>query len=405
MTVPTEQTTKYSHLKTFAMFLLMGAYGGVYDIFFTNISYLLVLLTTAVLLIVNGTRFVKKESLQLVLGIILLCLISSILTSTNITSYIGLIGKTILTMFTLAAFKYDLSDIKIHIYKALKIIAIFALINAVLINIAYPLYTPTTSPSGYYTRTIGYIFNTSAPFELLGLQMTRNPGMFWEPGVLQIHINILIYCMLFEYNITNKQKYIIPLIVLLSTGSTTGFMILSMQLLFKFKNTLSLKTNNKGAKILGFITLFAILSPIVINEINHKLFTKNVSATVRMYDFYMGALIVSENPTLGIGLDPAKYHKMIDNRSITIGDQDLDQARGNTNAWLSILIYFGIFIGTYVASLIARQNLFTGNKLVFFIIMLLALFSEPLIVAYFNLLLIFTANKIFRSNLLHKNTT
>ena len=48
-------------------------------------------------------------------------------------------------------------------------------------------------------------------FSFLGLELIRNQGWFWEPGVLQVYLNILLYL---EGFIFKRKKVTLFLIVM-----------------------------------------------------------------------------------------------------------------------------------------------------------------------------------------------
>ena len=72
-------------------------------------------------------------------------------------------------------------------------------------------------------------------FNFLGLELIRNQGWFWEPGVL----SLFKYSIIFRGIIFKKKKSTLFLIVIaiFSTYSTTGILIMLILLFFMFKST------------------------------------------------------------------------------------------------------------------------------------------------------------------------
>ena len=94
--------------------------------------------------------------------------------------------------------------------------------------------------SNYRVFTFFYIFNNlGVPYQIAGINFFRNQGVFWEPGILQIIINILIYYYLFEKNKSLKQISI-PIFVLLTTASTTGMFLFAFLFTVKYLKKIEL---------------------------------------------------------------------------------------------------------------------------------------------------------------------
>ena len=77
-----------------------------------------------------------------------------------------------------------------------------------------------------------YLKNTHS-FSVLGIEFVRNQGIFWEPGVLQIFLNLILFIHL----IHKKKRGIIfwmTIIALLTTFSTTGLVVMFIQLIISF---------------------------------------------------------------------------------------------------------------------------------------------------------------------------
>ena len=68
---------------------------------------------------------------------------------------------------------------------------------------------------------------------LFGVEFVRNQGLFWEAGILQIFLNILLFLEGFVFK---RGRWTIPLIIfaILTTYSTTGIFIMIIVLFFIF---------------------------------------------------------------------------------------------------------------------------------------------------------------------------
>ena len=70
-----------------------------------------------------------------------------------------------------------------------------------------------------------------AQVTLFGINLVRNSSIFWEPGILQFYLNLLFFL---EISFFKRKNYIIILTVLaiLSTYSTTGLLLLMVQIVY-----------------------------------------------------------------------------------------------------------------------------------------------------------------------------
>ena len=59
---------------------------------------------------------------------------------------------------------------------------------------------------------------------LFGVEFCRNQGLFWEPGVLQIYLNLFFFLQAFILK-QNRWLFLIGFVIL-GTYSTTGILIL-----------------------------------------------------------------------------------------------------------------------------------------------------------------------------------
>ena len=62
------------------------------------------------------------------------------------------------------------------------------------------------SDVGVYVNTFHGIFNYISSINISEYNIYRNQGLFWEPGVLQLFINVLLYMSLFVYKNIKWEK-------------------------------------------------------------------------------------------------------------------------------------------------------------------------------------------------------
>jgi len=93
---------------------------------------------------------------------------------------------------------------------------------------------------------------------LFGIEFCRNQGLFWEPGVLQIYLNLFFFLQAFIF----KQNRWLILIgfAILGTYSTTGILILIGQLLYLFVQRFNQNKLYLPIIFLSFIPIYLVFS-------------------------------------------------------------------------------------------------------------------------------------------------
>ena len=381
------------------IFLLILDTGSVPSIFFGGglISVFILVLSLCYTLL-SGNKILRSQ-LRLLVVFSFFFLMSSVFTHTNLTLYFGAFIRVLAVVFVYTAFRNDVIAIRDTLTKVLWVIAYLGLVNFVLINFLPKLFSVRVAESGFSINTLLYIFNFHSYIQIGPFAVLRNQGAFWEPGVFQIPMNLLVYLLLIDKK-ESWGKAILPMIMVFSTFSTTGLLVMSLIILFKIcRERTSLSFKEKFG-----ILLFAIaFTPFVYNNIKEK-FTGDIndSAAARTYDLYMGIDIIGRNPIWGIGPDKDKY--LAQTQDISIGfydDNDINVERGNTNTIMSLMCYLGIPFSLFFLGLLYNQTIFSDKKL-FFIILIILLFSEPLYGTMFLYFLSMTAKikKPFQSYLL-----
>lgn len=247
------------------------------------------------------------------------------------------------------------------------------------------------SVSGEYARTLFHTFHYSQYNPHFNFY--RNQGIFWEPGVLQIIINLLLFITLYYRHSIKKSIFLT--FILLSTFSTTGIIItflLWMNYFFK----------RKGDFIIFFaiaLILFFIINFSNSDFIEHIFLSKfdinsSVSFYLRLFDLFKSIDVFTTHP-FGIGFNPEVYinYKYDFNLFETKIDLNyfLDEQRGLTNSVLDALVKLGIFALLYFIFLY-KQQFFIKNKKIFFTLLFFSLLSEPIIFGNFIIFLLATSS-------------
>lgn len=223
----------------------------------------------------------------------------------------------------------------------------------------------------------------------------RNQGLFWEPGVLQIFMNILLYLSLSYYK---SLKYsILSILVIITTWSTSGIVIAFLQL------TLYITKNLKKRKIfytlpIIFTGLF-ILGYFVQNNLSEKIGGDKEGSTVqRQIDTLSTVNIIKQHPWVGIGMDTDNYRMLLKKATVIIpGKEGIPGGKAHvSNSLLYLFTYFGIPLGLFLLYAFYRQNIFENNRMLFFLIIILSALVEPvLLLPFFTFFLISGIQAIF----------
>ncbi len=381
------------YLKTALLFSLLIGFGSVISIINPLISDGITTIVALMLLIINKEFNVNKNLLYCIFYIFFSSTLSAILTRSNIFDYFGIYFRTVIVFIIFTAFKNNYEDIKRHLIKALWIVTYLAIFNFILIHLIPSAFNLIVSDrTGFKVDTLGFFFNYYSTINIQGFEINRNQSIFWEPGVLQIPMNILVYFLLIE----QKKKIasaLLPMFIILTTFSTTGFIILIYTLIRTYWIGFALRGKGflKHLGIFAFLIMFlSFLVPIIVSKFSGE--EHKTSAIARQYDILISALVIKENPIIGIGINEENYFKEIRNKYVDLDDFFGSEEHGNTNTVVSVVIKFGIPLAIVFFYFLYHQNLFE-NKRDFFIIIILSLISEPLLVVHFVILLLMSSVK------------
>lgn len=157
----------------------------------------------------------------------------------------------------------------------------------------------------------------------------RNAGMFWEPGAFQGYLNIAIAFILLLPSMANKRfKLIILLLALLTTKSTTGYIVLFITIIYYNIFISQRKSSRKVLYIISFLVLaFYIIFTLdfLYDKLHAELAIDSYGQKAgRIYDYIRFRSLIFENFLLGLS------------------DQVAILAYTG-NGFISFLLYYGIF--------------------------------------------------------------
>ena len=274
-----------------------------------------------------------------------------------------------------------------HLYFVLKLILIHSLISFFI----YPLVKPfifEISNSRYdcytFLNLFFYLKNTHS-LSVVGIDFVRNQGIFWEPGVLQIFLNLLLFIIAF----IKKKKgllFWITVLAILTTFSTTGLVVMFIQLLLSFGSEVKKNIFFLPFTILSIFLLYNITKKNVSDKLHGS---GQYSFQARLFDLVQPFYMVSQNPMTGVGLDDEKFIKIRQNPSFSLSLKTIDftnvKEKGSTNSIMFFLAAAGIPFTLLILLMLYFQNLIIEKRKWFFIFIFISLMTEPIMLRPFFL--------------------
>jgi hypothetical protein len=251
----------------------------------------------------------------------------------------------------------------------------------------------------YVADSFYYLFFYDAEkynFSLFGIEFVRNQGWFWEPGILQIFLNILLFI---EGFVVKKNKWTIFLLIIaiITTYSTTGILIMLILLILIFWSDI----RRNPLVIIFAIGLLLPLFYVAETNIENKTIGERSSSFQKRYlDLVQPFAIASDYPITGVGLDRDFFQKfrsrfqMEDDFGKVIqtytGLERIAQStdKGSSNSLTYLIAAMGFPSAFFLFYCLLKQNLFTKRKGIFMTIIIISLFSEPLFLRPFFLILV-----------------
>tara|TARA_B110000003_G_scaffold274479_1_gene314553 strand:+ start:78 stop:1295 length:1218 start_codon:yes stop_codon:yes gene_type:complete len=233
-------------------------------------------------------------------------------------------------------------------------------------------------------------------FSLFGIEFIRNQGWFWEPGILQIFLNILLFI---EGFVVKKNKWTIFLLIItiITTYSTTGILIMLILLIL-----ISWSYIRRNPLVIIFaIGLLLPLFYVAETNIENKTTGERSSSFQKRYlDLVQPFAIAIDYPITGVGLDRDFFQKFRSRFQMeddfgkiletSTGLERIAQSteKGSSNSLTYLIAAMGFPSAFFLFYCLLKQNLFTKRKGIFMTIIIISLFSEPLLLRPFFLILV-----------------
>ena len=236
----------------------------------------------------------------------------------------------------------------------------------------------------------------------------RPDGFFFEPGVLQLYLNIYVAISLFVLRL-GWRDLALGVASVVITLSTTGAVILAFQLTVAYFSRVNVR-NGPHRQLLALLLAPLLLLPsafYAISNVNDKLTGEGRgSAWARQYDLLTGLAVVAESPITGIGFDYDRYYALasrVGYRETRLSEQNISE-RSNSNGIATLLYSVGVPLSLMFLFGLLKQK-FVRPRVVMAVILLLSLSTEALIFTPFVLMIIFSGLLIAPAHRVMKRAT
>ena len=375
--------------------MLVLSTGGLLFVFNRNFSFLAFAVILIASLFYIGKEINKSVYYSSLLSFLVVLFLFGLnfafaISEQSLTKY-SFFGITIFTtVLTLFYFRnQENNQIFINsLYFVLKIILFHSLISFLAyFFIAGDLFLIT---SKYHdSLTYKYLFYYSPKEEVavnfFGLANLRNAGIFWEPGILQSYLNILFFL---EMSIFKRNKMLLSLIVLaiLSTYSTTGLLLLFIQVIYFLQKEYKSMIATVLILIVG-VPLYFVFSA----NMSEKIYgDREASFQKRLFDLTQPFFIALDHPLTGVGLDIDRFREVRQEfymtndfndafREIGIEQKVKTTSKGSTNSVMYLLAGMGFPTAILFIYMFIKQKIVTNDRFMWFIITFISIMSEPLL--------------------------
>jgi len=415
-------TLREKNTDNLLVLLLVFTAGGLLFVFNRNLMYYLFLSILLITFLVNSFKLKRQllnASIFTTVSVLLLFFINYFfaINEQSIDKYLYYLTVIMSSILFYVHFKNNRVNqvFLLRLNFILKLICIHSLINF----IAYFFINDQLFEisSDYYTcKTYNYIFYYASDelnlsvMNLFGIEFCRNQGLFWEPGVLQVFLNLFFFLEAFIYK-RNRWLLLIGFVIL-GTYSTTGIIILIGQLVYLFIQRFNENKLFLPIIFLSFIPIYFVFS---INIEEKFKGNRIFSFQKRLFDFTQPIFIAVKNPLTGVGLDLDQFQKLryefyIDSESLELINETLGvsikaagTSAGSANSLTFLLAAMGFPTAILFVFMFLRQKIINDHRLLFFFIVFASVMSEPLflrpfffiyiISGFYHFFLKFTSNK------------
>lgn len=222
--------------------------------------------------------------------------------------------------------------------------------------------------------------------------LKRPDGFFFEPGVLQLYLNIYLFISLFVVR-GRWWDPVIGTLGVIATQSTSGALVLVV--IYAAALLRWMKTASPRGKIIVLMLLPVVMAPVALYaaiNLSDKFYGDGRgSSWARQYDLFTGLAVIREYPLTGIGFDYDRYFEVggkVGYLESDLSDDNISE-RPNSNGVLTLFYSIGIPLAFVFLFGLFRQK-FLSNRWILMSIMIISLSSEALFFTPFVLMIVYS---------------
>ena len=393
-------------IDTILFFLMIISTGGMYFVLNRNIMSICFFIFLVFTIIFFGNQIKKKIFYASVLTFLCIFTLGIInfffaISDQSINKYGFHFLSLIIGVFFIVHFQNNRNE-KIFLdrfYFVLKIIALHAAVNFILYFFIQNNLSDVISRDKDVYKTFFHIFYympEKSVVSILNFEFCRNQGLFWEPGILQIYLNMLFFLEAFVFK-KSKLFLVLASVLIVTTYSTTGLILLLFQSFFYFKSSFENKKILAPILIILLIPIYLVLSSNVKEKVSGE---REASFQKRMFDLTQPFFIALDYPLTGIGLDLIQFQKkrqefyISSNRLQSINSSLGVQAKfettekGSSNSIMFLLACTGFPTTIILLFMFYKQKIIKSKRYIWLILLTLSVISEPLLLRPFFFLFI-----------------
>lgn len=355
-------------------FLIISGGGFVMELAKPRLILLLIFISIKIMQLLVNRQFVLNKRLLVVFSISVLYLVAHMIcflkNDISVSYYMYMILEMILVFFIvqeMSCTQFCISYVNI-------------IVTLAIVSLCLYSYNQFYDQS-YRTIALG---NAYRLWMLQNIKFpTRNAGVFWEAGIYQCYLNIALFILLYiapgNKGRKNYVKITIILITILTTLSTSGYIImvlmLSCKLLGQYK-----QSKNRAQLILGILSpiliIIMIMALIKSETFYNKFFTDHISLSMRETDLNAVLPIIHDSGLFGFGAGSYKKQLMMYSYGIALKGQ------GNSIAYSGTVANFGILFSiAYIAGILKNiYKLFGKHRIILMLVILVNWLVEPLMI-------------------------
>lgn len=336
--------------------------------FIVNSSYFIYFTICSYIIFLRRCLLLNRNSL-LVIFFMVFCILLVAVFNQDFTFGYGVQVLTILTAFLISQ-NINFKIFTLYFEKAL----FFLCCVSLFFFISFIVFPFLTSLLPVFKNSAGVSFVNLFVFAKM-TDVERNIGIFREPGVFMIYINIGILIQLFVQQKIDLKKIIVYVTTLVTTLSTAGFLVFFLILImYLFRNnTISVFFKKLLYLSIAFLLVFPFLY--FLEASFEKLGdSDNVSLLSRLASVMIPLQMSYDANFLGVGLTKfSMYYKFISKEIYSI---EIDSAGTSTNTVLNLMATYGflfcfVFLrGLYLFSKHISRG-FIGSLIILLIFILL----------------------------------